>query len=407
MAVNDRNSQPLTYESIVDRLRYSKEHFSGRDKQNRALGAFATAALVALDTQPFFAESVLHMIECRPELTPAHALKLTERSVQDVVSDLDPHYPHGYRDPTRWLRALEMIEQSPQHAERLFVHMLFHDVQSNIPERYKTLKMLNVAYGDRFEGAPSILDVGSSVMHGDLMLAFEGSPVAPRLRFKDVAMTKTVEGPELRDIQDGIRETEPARAQTDLANIALQQTVKFGHMRGLDLTNIHDKGIQSWVRNSFYPDELLDPKIHQEYDLLESLDPDNTRVQFSQLDIASRDDVQELRKTTDDQRYDIIVFFTVLYQTKSYKIRHDMVVNAAQMLSERGIIVIQDEPDGNFEKPYAYTTLVNDPEHPSMQAQEIMRWRTARCAEGMFSSGTLHINGENITFEEALRRQLY
>lgn len=399
----NHEDEPFTYENFVKRLVFNREHYRFRDPKNRTLGSFAAALLIGLETKPFISDSVEQMQRVRKELTAAHAVKLTERAFGDVMRQVDPYYPQGYRNPVRYLRGFDEIGSSEDHVKRLYEHMYLRDVQSNIPERYKILKWLNVAYGDRFDGSPSVLDVGSSVLHGDLMLAYEGTSYAPDLRFKEVDIVNYLNEDERRDLIEGKRDALVNPVQSGIANTALKQTVSYGNMRGLDLTNIDSSAIREWVRScSFYPDEMLDPAKVAEYDLLETLDPRHDRVKFSMLNIADSNDVRKIYSESAGQGFDIIFLSTVLYQTKSWKVRNMMFVHAIHLLSKRGVVVVQEALDGNFEKPYEYTAWVHDPEHPSMKSQEIMRWKTPRCTEGMFGPGTLSIDGKKVPLVEAL-----
>lgn len=405
------NQQPvdpgaLTYEAFVDRLRYNEVHFSERDQRNRALGAFATATLTALEANDFLGRCIWDVIDSRPEMTPAHAVKLSERSAMNILREIDPTYPYAYRKPIMWLHGYEAIANSEDLRERFRTTMLTHDVQSNVSERYKILKLLGLAYGDRFDGPPSILDIGTSALHGVIKLAFEGTEKAPDLRFGDMRIVDAMSVSEIKQMRSGELQPQQNQALTALGNCALRQTVQYGNIRGLDLADIDDPAVRSWIKNcSFYPDEERNPENVREYDLLETLDPHHERIQFSQLDIGSSVGINKLRKELKN-RYDIIFFSTVLYQTAT---RHDqikMITNAAYMLSERGVIVIQDAVNGNFESPFEYTATVKDFEHPTTQDQEIMRWKTPRCVEGMFSSGTLAIDGEVLTLPEALSKRV-
>lgn len=385
-------NEPLSMETLRARLEHNQRYYSEKDPANRTLSVFADAALSALERMPFFRQNLEDMIALRPDLKPSHAVKLIERSYQAVFLKEDPGYPYNYRTVPVLHEAFEAIEHDDASAEMLHFRLLTQRVQSNIAERYKTVKLLAHTYKDRFGTEPSHLDIGSSVLQGSLKLAFNRAHYPRRVPFGDIQINK----------MDRSEKTEKDNTATRLANIALRSEVSFGPMMGIDITNVDDRAIKEWAKScSFYPDELLDLEKVKEYDELDNLDPDHERVRFARVDFSDTRDVRRLRAVTNNERYDIITFSTIFYQV-NLRERQAMLVNAAQFLSDEGVILIQDAPDGNFETPYNYRASVIDGTAPELGEQELLRWKTPRCKEAIIGLGKVSIHGKLTSFDDAL-----
>lgn len=397
-------NQPLRMEDIVGRLRHNETYYREKDPANRTLSAFAGAALAAFDTMPFFRQNVEDLVTLRSSLTPSHAVKLLERSYQAVLMHHDGRYPHAYQATETWHEAFQEIEAQDSHSEMVYYRLLTQSVQSNIAERYKTVKLLASIYRDRFGDMPSHLDVGSSVLHGDIKLVFNRSGDSPRVPFGSIQVNEALDDHALRDVERGERQPRLHSLATELANTVLRGEVGFGEVMGVDVTNVDDPAIKDWAKScSFYPDELRDTQKVAEYDELERLDPDHTRVRFAKVDFSNTDDVRTLRDMIGDQTFDIITFSTIFYQV-DVRERHAMLINASQLLSDRGIVLIQDAPDGNFETRYRYGASIIDGAHSELGIQQILRWKTPRCQEAMIGLGKLSLGKKLLSFDEALRK---
>lgn len=366
---------------------------------------FARAALTAVRTQPFFRQNIGDMIDLRPGLTPAHAVKLLERSYQAALLQTDPSYPYGYNEVAAWHDAFTTIENDDHTAEMLSYRLLTQSVQSNIAERYKTVKLLARVYKERFGDTPSHLDVGSSVLHGDIKLVYNRGTDPQRVPFGDIVVNQPMSKWQLRALEIGKKPTRHQLA-TEMANLALRQEVGFGTVIGVDITDVDDTAIKQWAKScSFYPNELTDAARVAEYDMLDQLDPEHERVQFVHGDFSNTADIRKLRHAANGERFNIITFSTIFYQV-SLRERHAMLVNASQLLTDDGLILIQDAPDGNFETPYRYGASVIDSTRPDLGEQQILSWKTPRCREAMVGIGRLSLGGKLRRFDEALEYSL-
>ena len=231
-------------------------------------------------------------------------------------------------------------------------------------------------------------------MHGSLKLAYNGHDSGPGLQFGPIDI-----------MHPGDRETISRRNDylSDLANFALRQTVAYGDMVGLDITDIDDGYTAAWAKScSFYPDELRDPIRLAEYTTLETIDPEHERVQKFVGDFSDSNDFRRLRDIAPDRGFDIITFSTIFYQVTKEE-RMAMLVNAAQLMSDHGIIIIQDGVNGNFSKLYNYVTWVRDSQsRDATSDQELIRWRTPRCRQAVLGMGKLAVAGQEVTMAQAL-----
>lgn len=361
------------------------------DAANPTLGAFALAAREAL-AQPKFQDLLGRVYRLHPLRDEKFDAKLLERVFMADLRAYDPSFPYDYRKPEVWLQRFSELElRSRMKRWRAFRANINRPVQSNIADRYKTVKLLAALLGpERWEN-PSHLDIGSSVLHGDLKLAYEqdgryGFSFSP-----------------IEIAYDREREQTDYRA-TELANVALAATVNFGVMTGIDITNIDDPAVRRWARDcSFYPDELLDNEKVGEYERLDRLDPLHKRVGFLQGDFAQMDPRDILRLTPTDG-YDIITFSTVFYQV-SREDQLKMRINAYNLLSPNGIIIIQDARDGDFSKPYNYMTRVIDALAPSNPETPVIEWKSGRCKKAVAGMGKLSVSGTMLTLPDALEAQ--
>ena len=378
---------------FAKRLEVNRRYYTEDDPDNRTLAVFAEAALQALD-EPYFRELILDIYEARPDIEPAYAVKLLERVYQADLLQHDPNYPEGYRDKDAWLKEFAQVNEDMLRNGVVWHSLMYRNLQSNVAERYKTIKLLAAVIEDRFDEPPSHLDVGSSVLHGDIKLAFNRMQEPERVPFGLVDIVEAGE--------QGAFTSSPHLTQ--LANTALKQHIEFGPMMGIDITDVDDPVTRQWVKScSFYPDELLNQQRVAEYDELEQLDPTHERVQVFRGDFAAFD-FREFRKVSPVERYDIITFSTVFYQVSSRE-RTAMLVNASQLLSDRGIIVIQDGVGGDFSRRYNYVTSVIDSTERNPTEQTLLRWETPRCQRAMLALGKISVGGVQRTLGEALERR--
>jgi len=391
--------------SIEEQLARNAEYYGTVDTANITLSCFAKAALVALRSSEGqgFRDTVDYMIELRPELKGPTAVKLLERAYQTDLLEHDVSYPYGYQDEAPWLKTFSSVNVHDDFLRwgLLANNAALRNVQSCVDERYKTIKLFTSLVANRFDAPPTLLDVGSSVLHGDLKLVYESDPSSPVRPFQPI------------EILNDKHEKAKDERLTKLANVALSQQIQFGHVMGVDITDIDDVGTRRWARGCrFYPDELFQPDVVEDYDLLESTDPDHSRVSFLKGDFATMTR-NEVVAASPVSTWDIIAFSTVFYQVSSSE-RIAMLLNALNLLSDNGLIIIQDarevivgmedDVEGNFSIPFNYATSIIDAQRASDDYEEpVIAWENGRCQRAVFEpKGRIRVNGGDVPIDEAL-----
>lgn len=390
-SVGEYETREEAFEAFAASLQEVERYYKEDDPANIRMGVFAEAARTALEF-PHFADLVQDLFETRPDIDFEYARNLLLRGYQADLLEHDPEYPIDYDRVEAWHQAFEDVEHDELRWAILRNNICSQKIQSNIPERYKSIKLLSRVYKDRFGDNPSMLDVGSSLMHGDIKLAFGHIDSNPYLQFGPVEFALP-----------GTDTAAFARTAllTRLANKTLQEKTAYGYLMGVDITNVDDPVIRNWAMScSFYPDELMDEQRKQEFTILDRLDKEHERIEFFRGDFSDFD-ARQFRRVSPVEEYDIINFSTIKYQLTAREWTA-MIVNAANFLSPEGIIVVQDAPDGNFSKKFNYLTEVIDGSDIGAGPQPIFRWENGRCKRAVLELGTIGLNGARRTFPEAL-----
>lgn len=381
-------------EDFKSALAETERYYLFSAPQNRSIGVFAHAARVALNFDPFDM-TVREMYDGHhhrrgKDIDPHVAVNLLLRGYQaDQLLYNPENYPIS--DELNWIEVFGEIENDDTRWGILRNNIASKDVQSNIAERYKTVQLLASLMKDRFGSQPSHLDVGSSVLQGDVKLAFNNMPNFGIGVFNAIELLKNQQTNEI--VVD--------HRLSNLANLAIKQRVEYSDMVGIDITSVNDEVIKQWAKScSFYPDELRNKEKVAEYDLLSSLDPYHERVKFYRADFSELN-LPEFKKWSPRQKFDIITFSTILYQvTESEK--QQMLANARDLLSDNGVILVQDDPEGHFQKSFGYISSVYDGPN-AVESQDILRWENGRCNRAIVELGRVAFDGcTEKTLEQAL-----
>lgn len=387
-------SKAERFEQVRKQLERNAHFYSEIDSSNIILSSFASATLEALESNEKggVREVIDYLLDMRTDIDGPHAVKLLERGYQADLLQHDESYPRGYERQAVWHEAFAQIDIDIDFMRWgiLANNITLRPVQSNVAERYKAVKIISALTAERFDDSISILDIGSSVLHGGLKLLYENMPTSGVLPFKSMEVLSSAESKQRDD------------RITTLANIALRESVAFGPVMGNDLTDIDDPSVRRWAKSCrFYPNELLKKKAVAEYDALDSLDPSHEKVHFFQGDFANLDR-KRFAEVSPVAQWDIITFSTVFYQVSKQE-QLAMLINASSLLSENGIIIIQDAPDGNFSKNFNYVTSVIDALAPQNNREKpLLVWENGRCRKAVTGMGKLSVQGQLMTFEDAL-----
>lgn len=378
------------------------------DPANYSISVFADAAYDALE-EDFFRNDLELIHTLRPELDAQTATRLLLRSYQADLLDRDENYPESYQEKSRWLEEFQEVAQKEDRHERLLYNMLARDIQTNVAERYKAVKILAAIYEERFETPPSLLDVGCSVRHGGLKLIYNltgGSQIAP-FESIEVVKAKSIEDfkrPEALEVDERI---------TKLSNLILNKEINFGPVIGVDIADVTDPATRAWARACMYPDEYRNKEYITEYDLLDRLDPEQKRVKALLGDFSTMSRREFVQKSPVHE-VDIAVYSAIMYQVPLSE-RLPLLVNGMNAIKPSGLLVLQDAVkndnfnplekdaiDGAFGVPYNFRTLVYDMAHREDGWQEVFRWENGRCRRMALGLGRVSIRGEKYSVPEAL-----
>lgn len=311
--------------------------------EDARIAAFASATLGLLNTPDGL---LIKQILGFRAIGGSYAANLLLRCLQRQLLELDPHYPGVYLTDQVWEAAWMRILADSHSRQQFFADLSLRQVQSNISERYKSLKLIGQLTGRQ---SPRILDLGASQNHGlkRLALNLPFTPVTGKF------------GQEL--------------------NSLLNQPWPIGPSCGADLA-ASDNDSAAWARAcSFYPSELLDTAARASYDELDTASP--ASVDFVELNAAGP------TKQLAGKKFDLVFASTFLYQLRAGQVPQVRKL-AKSVLAEDGLIVYQDfiklQPDGRFSfpsnwhgQPFVYRTIVEKP--ATGEVLEAFQWQDGRC----------------------------
>lgn len=307
------------------------------------IAAFASATLVLLGMPD--GRVVRQVLDLRT-ISGSYAANLLLRCLQRQLLELDERYPEAYQSPESWAAGWERVLKTQHSRQQFFADLSLRQVQSNVSERYKSLKLIGQLTGRR---GPRILDLGASQNHGLKRLALN-------LSFTPVTGKSSAE-----------------------LNSLLNQPWPIGPSCGADLAAA-DNDSAAWARAcSFYPSELLDTAARTLYDKLDAASPAN--VDFVELNAAGS--IKQLA----DRNFDLVFASTFLYQLRPGQVPQVRKL-AKSVLATDGIIVYQDfiklQPDGRLSfpsnwhsQPFVYRTIVEKP--ATGEVLEAFQWQDGRC----------------------------
>lgn len=360
------------------------------------IAAFSAAMITELqdeETRDFIKDLFAH----RKDIAPSYAANLLLRGFQkQLLRDADRFdYPTSFDKTEPWRAAIREVLEDPVRSEELVLDMFIRDVQSNIAERYKSFKLIMQAMKSRIGERPKVMDIGCSQNQGLKKLAL-GRP------FGEVEVVNDGEGESIIDPN-----------LTKKVNAELAKPFRIGTGLGIDIMPMNDPRVREWAKScSFYPSELLDQELIDEYDLINQHDRvDN--IGFDTYDFTS----EALYRLSHDQfrgNFDVITLSTVMYQMDEDE-RTRMADIVRRFLAPGGIVIYQDfgEVDKGdptklnyykhwFLHKFSYTTAVLDTADPRDELQEIFRWENGRCQRMAMGLGSLSINGKLKTYPEII-----
>lgn len=382
---NDKNPTPpevASLDSIADVFENWRAKPTGDDIK---IAHFSGAALELLeDPTSNFRLSIESMIEFRsdPEgssfisadyrpsghpverkaLTARYAGNLIQKAIQhEFIYTPHLNYPLEIKTQEDWKREIQRLLDDPARYDSFDANIWWREIQSNVSDRYKGVKLAYQYYRDQLPDEVSMLDVGCS-----LNLGYKKILSHETFRKASIFSDISAEG---------------------IINNAIRRRITAKNAVGVDAWDVREQSSRRWIRScSFYPSELLSVRKVLNFDRTALRSVDN--LYYFHHDFSD----QETPEEWDGKKYDVITFITVLYECSEEQ-RKQMLENATELLSENGIIVIQDLVDvvkdpqtgefnfkyyDDFTVPGLYKTIAWAP-HRGEKPQILIEWENARC----------------------------
>jgi len=293
-------------------------------------------------------------------------------------------YPDDFDTPEKWRAGVDHLLSDDERRLNLQMEILFLEIQSNVADRYKSLKLGLSLFGDNFTDrqAPRVMDVGCSLNLGGQIIAnnlpffSESDPYLSRRK------RLLPEGREIKALRRLLKEAAP-----------------LGEVWGVDIFSPTDSNMRDWVfACSLYPSELMDAERVAHFNrIAEAASP---KVHFVYNDFA------DPFVLTGSERFstvlpepgsmDVICLFTVLYEVPPAK-RQLLINRALESLTPRGILLVQDfalvdagsPQELDFDPWYhpnradrwPYKTFVWEKTAPESGFQTLFEWSSGRCME--------------------------
>lgn len=343
----EENHTARSMNLLVADMRTFAENPSGKDGIE---ANFYVTALDKLETDPDFHGVVHEFVSSRPELQRNHVRYLLLRSFQKMAIRDHGSYPAGFTADT-WSRVIERNLTDPDRRAELKSDLLTRHLNTNIPDRYKSLPPIIAwmrAHG-RVGESVSILDIGSSVNHGLKKLAI--MDVVHGEYFSNTVMVDPV------DVARPWAEQTPNPTLTEKVTDLQNRPVGLSYGIGLDRDQMADPDSQEWARACLTPREFEDKSI-ESHDKLDVMNPSNVRfAKYNFLD----DYASELLRSNHGEHefFDVVTMFTVLNQLTDRE-RFRLLTIAQRYVKQTGLVVVQDFARVNPDSPYDMMFLDSD-----------------------------------------------
>ncbi|PLS81186.1 hypothetical protein CYG49_02535 [Candidatus Saccharibacteria bacterium] len=309
------------------------------------------------------------------DIQPRNLMNLMIRAVQKQMLKHYPNYPNSslYEISVYWQHIiLRNMYFDEAIMEELFTDIALRDVQTNLPDRYKSHKLIALSEVDRLGEQPTMIDIGTSDLQGPNKLRLDGT-------FSDIKVVEATCGsvlPALESTQQAKVTTN--RRATALVNDVLRRSFSIGPSLGIDRVR-RDLGNDEWVfACSFRPKDLRNQEHREEYQALMSKVVPG--VDFTVAEIT-----EQGIKPPIDRKAKIVTNVTTSYLL-SPKERQVLREVSRELVEDDGLIIHQDFmwlPEGSdefvyYEKwvPWTYQTFVEDPR--TNKVLPVFQWETGR-----------------------------
>lgn len=294
-------------------------------------------------------------------------------------------YEDDYPSPVHteyetWLRIIERTLSEHSRTEELELDLL-RDVQSNVADRAVGPELVLHSEHDRLGDNPTVLEVGTS--DGQLLHLMSPEIDVP---FNPVNVVHSLGRHATKGFFD---ERRTLQNETEYINGLLQDKHPF---QGVGLDQVRrDEKTSLWVfANTIRPREMaLDPSRAERFERLHATEASNVQFYTGSF---SEEGVKNLASSTGIEKFDFIVFPTILYQQDSATIA-SMRGLARKLLSPHGLIGYQDKIHTNprnraemkfFPRFDHYNLLLEDPLMSGDLLYQVLEFDSGRCREVKF-----------------------
>ena len=324
-------------------------------------------------------------LDLRPDLSARDASNLLLRTWQkQFLRDRSLHYPNpNFEDAGYWQDMMNRMLRDGMIWGDIEIDLRFRTVQSNIPARYITHKLIMLSESERLDSQPQLLDIGTSDMQGPIKLAinhpFAGIELTKQRRSRgrfgwavDSLSSQVINHMVAQNIDLGTSVATDVRSfrntsNPDKATSTEAEWIRACTFRGMEFRN------RQRTREFWELHKTNSPKLH-----------------FYQ-GAFSREGMGTFAAESPVQQFDIVSLSTVMYQMSTEE-QEEARVLAREYVKPDGLIIYQDfihiDPDDrtNFKfyprwNAYTYRTLIEDPLDKSGELQEVFRSRDGRCRQ--------------------------
>ena len=348
---------------------------------DRVVAAFSHAFRIIIDTVPKVNDNFMDLFINRktkpdPWIENNLAFRAVHRWLLHPPAGLSLHYPEDdaflHSDTFREILPIILGTDNSPDDSKFWADVNWRKVQSNKDRRYLILNLLRL-FPDLSEllgGDVSVCDVGCSQNQGLKHIALD-------LPFGDIKLDANSHIDNHDSVQYLLNET---------ANRAINLTESVG----TDFFPINDADNREWVMAcSLLPKELKEPGAREEYEFLESANVES--VDFIRSDFANPNDVETQFR---DKSFDIVTFFTILYQVSDEERRRMfehalalskrfiLIADAAKVLDNKNVKHPIDSlhfDTAYFAEDYGYRVFLYDKERPDVGFVELWRMKSGRC----------------------------
>jgi len=380
-------ASPYEVTRIYDELIQEYDHQGNSSETSDIRTAAFGRAMVRVSAMDEVREATMSAIQLRIDRGvsnhPSQLASHTQRAVQKQLWERQDttYYPFPHDDEGIWVPQLEEMFTDPSIH---FDHMTrsrefswfvgFFNLVSNKYQRYSGIGAFSKAMEHELPELPTYLDIGASQNHGLKALAHNE-------KFDTVTVRKSEDG----DIDYEL---------TERFNQAMNHPRRLGPSRGIDeYTERNFPGVTAWAEScSFYPSELLNPKLLERYRQLSALILDNVDL------VAANASLPGMR-FNGRLSYTIGLLFTVLdqQQPRTGKAMIENVIDNTDryVFAQDFAEVSPNDPfdircvGDWFSAPYTYRLFGLDMHDQELGFQEVLRWKEPRCRTAVFGNSRL------------------